>query len=338
MIGLIIDMNNTKNNGDISRTVPNTEGDKNNDAYVTKQLEKITPDDMKPKSQSDLMCAPGLQFEGGSCMRLLTAIEYAKAYNYVSQPEQQIVLSTTAEMLNPLKYKAYLIREIGKRNADKCTTQKCWMEQDFVRYMNNKILEELVKHTYRPDSPQGKFEWLNTYNINDGMAQYENKYKDFKFFGAIPMDFADLNKLEINDINYDKLYKSGITKLGVIFNLDNHDQPGSHWVAMFSDLEKGNIFFFDSFGVKPDRRVRTLMRTQAKYLESTGKTIDNIRVDYNKVQHQKGSSECGVYSMNFLIRMAKGVNFDELCNNPVSDKRINKCRSVYFDKYAHKSN
>ena len=36
-------------------------------------------------------------------------------------------------------------------------------------------------------------------------------------------------------------------KIGVIFNLDKHDQSGSHWVAMFIDLENKFFFYFDSF-------------------------------------------------------------------------------------------
>ena len=35
-----------------------------------------------------------------------------------------------------------------------------------------------------------------------------------------------------------KYKKQGINKIGVIFNLDKHTQPGSHWVALFIDGEK----------------------------------------------------------------------------------------------------
>jgi len=32
----------------------------------------------------------------------------------------------------------------------------------------------------------------------------------------------------------------------LIFNLDNHNDPGSHWCAMYKD--KGNLYVYDSFG------------------------------------------------------------------------------------------
>lgn len=307
------------------------------ETYVDNIVSKLVPDTNKPNSKSDGKCAPGLIFEAGSCAKLTVLIELAKAYNISAQPPDRIRLSSNFELLNPQKYKRYLVHEINARIGDKCTTQKCWSQQEFIRYMDQKAKDEFTKYTFRPDSPNGKFEWLSTYNINDVMEQYENSYDGFKFFGAVPMDFAELHGIEVGDINYAKYHKQGINKIGVIFNLDNHDQPGSHWTAMYTDLDKGHIFYFDSFGVKAEPRVRALMRQQANYLKSIGKNVDEIRVDYNKVQHQKLGSECGVYSVNFLIRMARGDDFDKLCSIPISDEAINKCRLVYFDKHSRES-
>lgn len=291
--------------------------------------------DTKPRSKADLKCAPGREFEAGSCISLVVLEGMAKAYNK-NADKDAIVLSNNLSVLNPKKYKLYLVHELDRRMGDKCETQKCWSKQEFIRYMDRSARDELLKYTFRPDSQQGRFDWLGTFDINESMRQYENKFKDFKFFGANPMDFADI-KSEINGVDYERLYKSGVTKLGIIFNLDEHYKPGSHWVAMFTDLAKGNIFYFDSFGVKPEKRVRALMRKQSRYLtEGQGMELSKVRVDYNKTQHQKLNTECGVYSMNFLIRMARGDDFDKLCDTPVSDGEINKCRKVYFDKYTKK--
>lgn len=305
------------------------------ETYVNNIVEQIASESDLIQSKSDMKCAPGLKYEAGSCARLSVLVEMAKAYNNSAQPSDHIKLARNLEVLNPQKYKMYLVHQLKERIGDTCTTQKCWTKQKFIKYMEDKARDEFVKYTLRPDSPQGKFEWLSTFNINDAMNQYEKKYKDFKFFGAVPMDFADLPTLEIGRVDYDKYFNKGIKKMGVVFNLDNHDQPGSHWTALYTDLEKGNIFYFDSFGVKPEPRVRALMRQQARFLEQKGMKVDSIRVDYNTVQHQKKNSECGVYSMNFLIRMARGDDFDDLCSNPVSDERINKCRVIYFDKHVH---
>ena len=52
--------------------------------------------------------------------------------------------------------------------------------------------------------------------------------------------------------------KKGKYKLGVIFNLDEHYKSGSHWVALYADLNKDQVYFFDSYGKKPEKRIRKL--------------------------------------------------------------------------------
>jgi len=53
-------------------------------------------------------------------------------------------------------------------------------------------------------------------------------------------------------------------------------------------------------------------------------------VRYNKLQHQFKNSECGVYSMNFIIRILEGETFDKIVNKITNDDKMNSCRSVYF--------
>ena len=294
---------------------------------------------LKPKTKADTMCAPGLKFEAGSCIELPVLNECAKAYNAEPSNGNKIKLPKNLEILNPQKYKQYLVTELSKRMSDVCTSQHCWTMQSFIQNMNNALKKQLLESTFRPESPSGKFTWLNTLNINDVMKQYENnKYTDFYFFGAVPMDFADLPSLEISKPDYDDLLKKGKSKLGVVFNLDNHNQPGSHWVAMYTNLKTGEIYYFDSVGVKPEPRVRTLMRKQARFImEKFNMTQDNLSVKVNKVQHQKENTECGVYSINFILRMLRGDDFDTMTNKPVSDSRINKCRNKYFRKQFGKN-
>src|SRR5438552_3375551 len=170
------------------------------ETYINNIVSKIGSDKDLIKSKSDKKCAPGVKFEAGSCARLYVLIELAKAYNISAQPSDQIRLSPNFEVLNPQKYKRYLLYELNRRLEGSCTTQKCWSKQEFIKNMNEKAREEFTKYTHRPDSPQGKFDWLSTFDINDTMAQYERVYPDFKFFGAVPIDFADLPQLEAGRI------------------------------------------------------------------------------------------------------------------------------------------
>jgi len=54
---------------------------------------------------------------------------------------------------------------------------------------------------------------------------------------------------------------------------------------------------------------------------------------FNKTQHQFGGSECGIYSLNFIIRLLRGEEFDQINKSRITDKEINSCRTVYFNNY-----
>ena len=96
---------------------------------------------------------------------------------------------------------------------------------------------------------------------------------------------------------------------------------------MFADLEKGQCYYFDSYGIPPEKEVRVLMGRISKYIKSKGK---EPIVDYNKTQHQKKGTECGVYSMAFILRMLKGESLNDIQKTRVPDDEINKCRKKYF--------
>lgn len=283
--------------------------------------------ELKPTNKKDLKCAPGTVFDAGSCMSLRVLIEYANAYN--ASHGTKIKMYPSFESLNPRKYKKYLVKELKTRMGNKCTNQNCWLEQNFINKMKMQEQEELARNTFRPDGPTGKFEWLNTYNIDDVMHQYETKYPDFKFMGAVPIDFDDLPALGIKDLNYKNLVNEGKSKVGFVFNLDEHWQPGSHWVALYADIKKGNIYYFDSYGIEPCPRVRKLMRRIARFAQNE-MSISKPVADYNKVRHQYENSECGVYSINFILRLLRGDSFQTICESKTPDRKVNKCRKIYF--------
>ena len=298
---------------------------------MNEDITSINTSDVCPKNDNDKKCAPGISFDAGSCIKLNILIEMAKAYNK-ENGSTPIKLHQNLEILNPRKYKKYLVSEFNKKLGKQCSSQKCWLEQSFISNMKVTAREELEKYTIRPDGPNGRFEWLNTININEVMEQYEKKNPNFKFIGAVPIDFDDFERFGIRNLDYSKLLSDGKSKLGFVFNLDEHDQPGSHWVALYSDLAKGEIYFFDSYGAKPERRIRTLMRRLANFCRiGSGVKSGKLKVNYNKIRHQYENSECGVYSINFIARMLRGDSFDDICGSKVPDKKINKCRNVYFN-------
>ena len=292
----------------------------------SESIESIDTETVKPKNKNDYKCAPSIKFNSGSCIDLPVLIEMARAYNETNK--KKIKLLDNFKTLNPPKYKKYLLKQFKERYDNVCTTQLCWTQQDFVDKMNEIMREELTKFTYRPQGPAGKFEWLNTTHLNEVMEQYEKVHKDFKFLGAVPMDFDSLPILGIKDLNLDNLTNQGITKLGIIFNLDEHWQSGSHWVAGYTDLKDGKAYFFDSYGSTPDERARKLLRRFAKY----SKDKFNVKVEstHNETRHQFGNSECGMYSLNFILELLEGKSFNDVCSTKIPDTKVNHLRPIFF--------
>jgi hypothetical protein len=283
---------------------------------------------MRENNNDDTKCAPGKIYENDSCISLQVLVNMAEAYNKTCDDESKKIVMHPTFILNVKKYKKYLVREFDKLYSDKCTDQICWTKQEFVKKMDESYREELKKLTFRPKGPEGKFEWLTTFNINDVVVQYENVEKRFKFLGAVPIDFNELPELGIRDINFDDFVNDGIDKIGIIFNLDESNKPGSHWVASFIELKKGEAYFFDSVGQLPEARIRNFMRKCLSF--SSKKYGVKPYARHNTVQHQHGGTECGVYSINFILRMLEGEDFEKICSVPTPDKVINKCRRVYF--------
>lgn len=291
-------------------------------------LPKINLKKVMPTNPQDFKCGASLEFENGSCYPLELLIDMANAFNKHSEEsgsKDVIILYDDMDMLEPDNYKVYLLSEFKKRFEG---SQKDWMNQQYVKFMEKDEKHYMKNEVFRPNGPQGKFEWLSTLDINKVLEQYESKYDDFKFLGAVPIDFNDLDYLPFKNMDFSDFQKNDINRLGVIFNLDEHNKSGSHWISLFADLKKGQIYFSDSYAQRPPQRVSNFISKIKNYINSTGN--NKVDIKYNKTQHQKGNSECGVYSINFILRLLKGKTFEHITEKRLTDEQVNKCRNIYF--------
>ena len=280
-------------------------------------------------------CAPSKKFSSGSCFTIESLKKIAETYNgtYNDKIETSIINSNDKKTL----LKALTIKMAEQFN---CNDQLCWMSTKVVR----SIKDDDIKHnTFRPNGPENMKDWLGTSDINNVMRQYESKYPEFKFFGAVPYDFEELPYYEVSQIDFNDLDKSTY-KFGLVINLDEHNKPGSHWVALYVNLKDNIIYYFDSFGKKPGKRINTFVRKILTHMYNK-KFNENFNVEqflkkfhsskdydvrFNHIQHQFKNTECGVYSMNFIIRLLGGETFDHIINNITNDDDMNNCRKTYF--------
>uniref|UniRef100_A0A6C0J4E8 Ubiquitin-like protease family profile domain-containing protein n=1 Tax=viral metagenome TaxID=1070528 RepID=A0A6C0J4E8_9ZZZZ len=281
----------------------------------------------------DNKCAPGNKYQKGSCYTLENLINIAIAFNK-NYPNDKIILKSD---------KKYLLKSlsINMKNKFNCNNQMCWLKTKLLKNMDN---ENINFFTFRPNGPEKRSEWLSTNDINHVVYQYEKIYDNFNFFGAVPYDFQDLPILDVYNVNFNNLLNNNKSRIGLVINLDKHTESGSHWVSLYSDFKKNQIYFFDSFAKKPGKEIKTFLGQILNFLyeKKYNKTLkeemiftkdpslESFDVRYNKIRHQFKSSDCGVYSINFILRLLKGESFDYITKNITKDDDMNECRKVYF--------
>ena len=220
-----------------------------------------------------------------------------------------------------------------------CSQESCWLKQ---KYDFGNVSEDMVE-SFAPESPKewkkNPDEWLSSVDIMKVMKQYEKAYKCFEFLGPTPIDF-DTKKMygscvwdELCNFSLKDQIKRGKTKIGIIFNTDPHDKPGQHWISMFINIKKKQIFFFDSVGTKAPPEIMKL----ADRIIEQGKQLNTkilFRFDENyPVEHQYGNSQCGVYSIFFIVHMLEDkITQHYLKTHILKDEYMAKFRKIYFNE------
>jgi len=237
-----------------------------------------------------------------------------------------------------------------KHRFSTCSKEDCWLKV----FDNTEIREKMDEYLFAPDQPDewknSPNEWLSNFDIMDVLAQYEVTYKNFKVFGPTPIDF-DTRPKELNGhcvweelciFNLKKYIDSGKTKLGFVFNLDEHNKGGSHWVSMYIDLTDKFIFYMDSAGEKIPKQIDNLVQRIIKQGIELQTPIHLEFYENHPMEHQMGNSECGMYSLYFIITMLTNktekrnfTNFIDKINyfknKRIPDKCMDNFRKIYFN-------
>ena len=193
--------------------------------------------------------------------------------------------------------------------------------------------------TFAPEAPSSwkdnPKEWLTSLDIERVMQQWEHEHPEFTFIGPSPIDFDKLVGgtcvwPELCTFSLRKLLARGIRKIGIVFNLDPHYKPGSHWVTMFIDVPRSTILYFDSAGDGVPAQIRQLaarIKAQAADLGITMSVLDN-----RGVQHQRQNTECGVYAIYAMTELVSGrKELSHFLEGRIPDEKMLSLRSFYFD-------
>ena len=256
-----------------------------------------------------MVCSPAVKCKTSnqiSCLPEDVLLKIRKEYNK-KHPDTKITATHFQELWEIIK---------NRLHEDlKCKTEDCWLniiDDENVRQMYDDMLfapDKPPEWTHNPD------EWLSNYDIGDVLKQYERTYPVFKYFEPSPIEFDskpdgkngscvsnELCKFNLKDYYTDK----NKTKFGMVFNLDKHDEPGSHWVSLFTDLkdkEKPFIMYFDSAGDEIQPEIKELADRIIKQANDLGIKLTS---NYESIEHQRGNSECGMYCLYYIITLLTG--------------------------------
>jgi hypothetical protein len=254
--------------------------------------------------------------------------------------------------------KKALWEELNGRMSKLCKgsgREWCWVD----KLQKAKSSPEVAK-SLRPQRPrewyQKPYAWLSNFDIEAVMRQYQDdKDNRYRFLGVYPLDFAakdmfgtclfrEICALDITKFMKDKGKVRGV---GMITNLDYHDQDGSHWTSLFMcvdpRLPSFGAYYYDSVAPsKPPAEIEQFMQAAKAQAEAFAKSIPGcenavFRIDHNKKRHQYGNSECGLFSMAYQIRWidklrnhAATTTFDNVAHVKLTDDVVHKLRDILF--------
>jgi hypothetical protein len=254
---------------------------------------------------------------------------------------------------NPNKIESNNPNEIWKQLRDNlvdCKVESCWLREIKDKELSKKIKEYVFAPEQPPEWEKNPNEWLSNYDLLEVMSQYETTYPDFAFLGPSCIDF-DTKLPEKNgkcveeEICHFSLKEYLVKKkyrIGIIFNLDKHDQSGSHWVSLYIDIKHQFIFFFDSAGNAIPKEINILCdRIIEQGKELTRPVYFKFIQNYPKT-HQYSNTECGMYSLFFIITFLIGkigpskkkdhktiIHFFK--HKRIPDSYVEQYRNVYFN-------
>lgn len=216
-----------------------------------------------------------------------------------------------------------------------CDTERCWLKQKFIADSGD---ADLLNYTFVPESPQSwkhnPNEWLTSTDIENVMRQYERAYPCFKFLGPSPIDFDKKKSRrkcvwdELCYFNLKSFIHKGCNKIGIIFNTDPHYLDGSHWISVFINIKKKYVYFFDSVGDPAPEEVNVLIERIIDQAKDLG--IEMQRYD-NTLKHQKSNTECGMYSLYFIVQAIKDIHPYNKMKSRISDEEMERFREIYFN-------
>ena len=203
-----------------------------------------------------------------------------------------------------------------------------------------------LKDAFRPMMPKSWIRndrtWLSNFDIQAVMCQYDDVFPDFWFVGVFSMDFAHILtngqcvSMDMCGLDVSEMKRRRKSHAGIVLNLDKHDQSGSHWVALYINIDSRTVnygcFYYDSTARPTPEEVNVFThKIKTQVLESRENDVFPFRIKENRVKRQFKNTECGIFTMFFLVCcMSREFSFQTICDSMGNDDDLHTLRTVFF--------
>jgi hypothetical protein len=215
--------------------------------------------------------------------------------------------------------------------------ESCIIESEIIDYIpEDSVIQLITQETFKPKRPPGETQWLSNLDISAVMQQYEKIFPQFAYYGPFPSDIGDKKiakrfGLEVNTYA-DMIYGGKKKIVGITFNTDPSTRGGAHWVSLVitPNGENVNFDYYDSVGKYPNAGINDFIGKLIKSCKASN-LHKNIKISINRTDHQQGNTECGMYSIHYILSRLHGETFEDFVKEFIPDKTMIAARNVYFD-------
>ncbi len=309
-------------------------------------------------------CAPARSGRNDSCFDADELEVLAHAWNGTTAGQREPISIPTPDTSDEARRLA-LHGALRARFYSHCSNREnCWLDNRELNESLHRLSPVMYKIVHssilKPKATPGPQDWLSTTEIDNVMIQYEALFPGFKYIGCFPSDYFQIkpdafpkhalhprynrsvsggtskkrrvsrarNRTISSALPQDPDSYGGRPESALVFNLDSSTQPGSHWVAVTFSFNKSSrliVEYFDPTGRPPNRNIKLFLSSP---MFSTAIHVTNTYA------HQKGDSECGVYSLYFILERLMGQSFQDLSRKRIPDSSMNRFRAFLFRPYS----
>ncbi len=191
-----------------------------------------------------------------------------------------------------------------------CETEECVLRKVAAAEPDvAPVIDDTLRDNFKPSGPADSTTWLNNDNIDHVLDQLAGQHDDLYHMPFHMINFIDDPrgaKLAKLDMCRDVI-KAGFKTFAVVLNTDTYGKSGTHWFCIFADFRRPpwTIEYFNSSGAPPLTTPTDLHAWLRETVACVKKCADGKAVELviaSPIQHQKGTSECGVYCLYFLYK------------------------------------